>query len=114
MEDIFNTVILPTLAAAITAIFGFIGVKIKAKYEEISNDKTKKAVVDTCVNAVEQLYKALDGVARLEKAKEAALEMLQEKGVPITELELNMLIEAAVLPLKHTLTTEETEVVTNG
>ena len=50
----------------------------------------------TCVKAVEQLYHDLGGPEKLEKAKEGIEDMLNEKGIPITELEMNLLIEAVV------------------
>ena len=45
---------------------------------------------------MEQLYHDLGGPEKLEKAKASAVEMLNEKGIPITDLELSMLIESAV------------------
>ena len=48
------------------------------------------------MNAIEQLYKDLDGPTRKEKAKENIILMLNEKGITITELEMDMMIEAVV------------------
>ena len=84
------------LMAIITAIAGYIGVVIKNLYTKHINDKTKKSVVETVVKGVEQIYKDLHGEEKLEKAIEAATEMLNEKNISITEFELRMLIEAAV------------------
>ena len=60
------------------------------------NDKTKQSVVKTCVQAIEQLYKDLHGEEKLNKVIESATDMLAEKGISITDLELRMLIESAV------------------
>lgn len=84
------------LYAAITAIFGFLGIAAKNLYKRYADNQTKKDVVRTVVQGVEQLYHALSGPEKLQKALEAASEMLLEKGITITEFELNMLIEAAV------------------
>ena len=95
-QEIFVTYALPVIVAALTAFAGFIGTQVKKLYEKYINDKTKEAVVRTCVKAAEQLYRDLSGPEKLEKAKASAVEMLNEKGIPITDLELSMLIESAV------------------
>lgn len=82
--------------ATLTAVAGFLGTQIKKIYEKCTNDDTKKKVVGTCVKAVEQLYSDLSGRQKLERAKENILAMLSFKGVDISELEMDMLIEAAV------------------
>ncbi|MCI6025942.1 MAG: phage holin family protein [Oscillospiraceae bacterium] len=46
--------------------------------------------------AVNQIYYDLDGPEKLQKAIESASEMLAAKGITVTELELRMLLEAAV------------------
>lgn len=84
------------LYGALVAIAGFLGTAIKKIFEKYINDKTKKDVVKTCVKAVEQLYKDLHGAEKFEKAFEASVEMLNSKGINITELEVKMLIESAV------------------
>lgn len=94
--EIFATYALPVIAAAVTALAGFLGTQLKGLYQKYINDKTKESVVRTCVKAVEQLYHDLGGPEKLEKAKEGIEEMLNEKGISITELEMNLLIEAVV------------------
>ena len=84
------------LGAIITAIAGYIGVVLKNVYTKYINDKTKQSVVKTCVQAIEQLYKDLHGEEKLNKVIESATDMLAEKGISITDLELRMLIESAV------------------
>lgn len=95
-NDIFVTYALPIIVAALTAIAGYIGTQIKLLYEKHVNDKVKQDVVRTCVKAAEQLYHDLGGPVKLEKAKEGVLQMLAEKGITISELELNLLIESVV------------------
>lgn len=94
--EIFATYALPVIAAAVTALAGFLGAQLKGLYQKYVNDKTKESVVRTCVKAVEQLYHDLGGPEKLEKAKEGIEDMLNEKGIPISELEMNLLIEAVV------------------
>ena len=84
------------LYAVLTAIAGFLGTQVKKLYERYITDKTKKDVVETCVKAVDQLYKDLDGEEKKEKAIESIFDILDEKGIAITGLEIELLIEAAV------------------
>lgn len=96
------------LYALITAVAGFIGIQIKNLYEKICNDKTKKDVARTCVQAVEQIYKDLHGSEKYEKCVESISEMLTEKGIVISDLEIKMLVEAAVAEFNDAFTKEET------
>lgn len=84
------------LYTALTAIFGYVGIVVKNLYTKYINDKTKQAVVKTVVQGVEQMYKDLRGDEKLDKALEAASEMLEEKGIAISGFELRMMIEAAL------------------
>ena len=95
-EEIFGAYVLPAIVSLVAAAAAFLGNQLKRLYEKYVNDKTKQSVVRTCVKAVEQLYHDLGGPEKLEKAKASAVEMLNEKGIPITDLELSMLIESAV------------------
>lgn len=79
-----------------TTIAGYLGIVVKNIYQKYVNDQTKKDVVKTVVQGVEQIYKDLHGEEKLDKALEAASEILLEKGITITEFELKMLIEASV------------------
>ena len=82
--------------AILTFIAGWLGTVVKRLVTEWFNNKTKQDVAKTCVKAVEQIYQDLHGKEKLDKCVEAASEMLASKGITITPLELNMLIESAV------------------
>lgn len=96
IQEIISNFLLPVIAAAVTGLAGFIGMQLKKIYQKHVDDKTKEAVVRTCVKAVEQLYHDLGGPEKLEKAKDGIQEMLKEKGIAISELEMDMLIESVV------------------
>ena len=104
--ELFSTYVLPVLAAAVTALAGFLGTQIKALYQRWVDDKTKEAVVRTCVKAVEQLYHNLGGPEKLEKAREGIRQMLEEKGIFISQLEMDLLIERVVAEVNHGLGAE--------
>ncbi len=96
LESIFEAIqpnLVAIIMAILTGIASFIGAKIKTIYETKVNDDTKRKVVKTVVNAVEQLYKDLKGPEKLNKAKENIISMLNEKNITISELEVEMLIE---------------------
>lgn len=84
------------LYAIITAIAGYIGIALKHIVKKYMDDKTKLAVAKTAVQYVEQVFKDLHGEEKLFQALEAASQMLAEKGITVTDLELRVLIEAAV------------------
>ena len=92
----FESYILEIIAAILTGIASFIGIKIKKVYEEYVNTKVKKDVVDSTVKYIEQVYKDIHGEEKLNKAKEKALEWLNEKNISVSDTELEILIESAV------------------
>ena len=87
---------LQILYLIVTGIAGYIGIVVKNVWTKYINDKTKEAVAKTSVQFVEQVYKDLHGEEKLNAALSAASEMLAEKGIHVTDLELRVLIEAAV------------------
>lgn len=97
------------LYAVLTALAGYIGIVAKRLYTKYVNDKIKQAVAKTVVQAVEQIYKDLHGEEKLNKALEAASEMLAEKGITITDLEMRMLIEAALAEFNRAFEKEGTD-----
>lgn len=95
--------------AVITAIAGYIGIVIKNLVQKYLNDKTKLSVAKTAVQYVEQVYKDLHGEAKLNQALAAASDMLAEKGIIVTDLEMRVLIEAAVAEFNKAFEQDSTE-----
>ena len=95
----------------VLALFGFIGIAIKNVFKKHLDDKTKREVAMTVVKAMEQMYADLTGTERYEKAMESMSEMLEQKGIAITELEIKMLIEAAVKEMNTNI--KKTEAIAN-
>lgn len=100
-EELFSAYLLPALMAVLTALAGFVGTQIRSLYRRYVNDKTKQDVVRTCVRAVEQLYHDVGGPEKLEKAQEGIRQMLEEKGIPISQLEMDLLIESVVAEFNY-------------
>ena len=91
------------ISTIVVAIMGFIGICIKNVIKKISDDKIKEQVCKTVVKAVEQMYSDLTGTEKYEKAVENITDMLTEKGISATELEVQMLIESCVKEMKENL-----------
>ena len=84
------------VAMIVTAVFGMIGVAVKNLVTKYLNDSTKRAVAKTVVQFVEQCFKDVHGADKLHIALNRACEILNEKGINVTTLEMETLIEAAV------------------
>lgn len=108
LDQVLN-IILPAIATLLAAWFGVLGAKIKSSYEEKINTQIKKDIVAETVNYIEQVYKTIKGDEKLQKAIEQASIILNEKGIPVSEVELKMLIESAVYGLNQGLTKENEE-----
>lgn len=80
----------------VTAIFGMIGIMVKNLVAKYLNDNTKRAVAKTVVQFVEQCFKDIHGKEKLDVALHRASEILTEKGINVSALEMETLIEAAV------------------
>ena len=101
-------IILPAIASVIAVLFGVLGAKLKSVYDTKIKTDTAKTVVDDVVKFVQQVYKDLDGPEKLQKALTEASTILNEKGITISDTELDMLIESAVYGLKQGATTSTT------
>lgn len=101
--EILHEYLLPSawtaLVTLVSAVFAFIGAQLKKKYQEKIDTEEKRRAVETCVNAAEMVYKDLKGAEKLAKVKENIVEWLNLKGISISEIELDMMIEAAVTNL---------------
>lgn len=101
--EILHEYLLPSawtaLVTIVSAVFAFIGAQLKKKYQEKIDTEEKRHAVETCVNAAEMVYKDLKGDEKLAKVKENIVEWLNLKGISISEIELDMMIEAAVTNL---------------
>lgn len=89
-------IIINAAVVILTTIGSYVGLKVKTFIKEKADTDTKKKVVETTCRYINQIYDDLDGAKKLEKAKENILEQLNEKGITISELELDVLIEATV------------------
>lgn len=103
IKEFLTTYGVTILYTILTGVASFIGLKVKNIYEKHVNDKTKRDVVESTVKYVEQLYKDLKGEEKLEKAIEGITEILNEKNITISEIELRVLIEATCNSFKNSV-----------
>lgn len=94
-------ILLPALATLIAGWFTVLGAKLKVSYEEKINTEVKESIVKATVAWVQQVYASLSGAEKLEKAITRASLLLTNKGIDISEEELEMLVESAVYGLKQ-------------
>lgn len=82
----------------LTVLASTLGITIKNIYQRYMDTKTKKEIVGATVQYVEQISKndALTCDMKFSKAKEKSLEWLKEKGIKVSDTELEILIESAV------------------
>lgn len=96
ITQIVNTYGLEIIGTILTALAGTLALALKKLATKYIDTKVKQDIARTVVQGVEQLYKHLSGKEKLDKALEAAAEMLAAQGITVTDLELRMLLEAAV------------------
>lgn len=96
------------LYTVIMAIAGYLGIVVKNLCTKYLNDKTKRDVAESAVQFVEQVYKDLHGDEKLNAALSTASEMLAEKGIFVTDLEMRVLLEAAVAKFNNAFEKAET------
>lgn len=99
MEQIMEVVMPAVLQLAGTVLMvgaGILGYQVKKLYNKYIDTQTKKDVIETTVQYVEQVYKDIHGEEKLAKAVERASQILNEQGIIVSVDELETLIEATV------------------
>lgn len=94
-------IILPAIASVVAVLFGVLGTKIKQIYNEKVQDETVRTVVENVVKWAQQTFEQTQGPEKLQAALKKASTILNEKGITVSDTELNMLIESAVYGLKN-------------
>lgn len=98
--EILRDNLIAILVTILSGVASYIGLQVKAAYTKYVDTKTKKEIVKSTVAYVEQVASVLDSKTKYNEAKQKALEWLNEKGIKVSETELEILIESAVNNLK--------------
>lgn len=95
--------IIALLSTAITALFGWVGKVIVKILKEKRQDEEMHHIINNVVKYVEQKAKTGGNMKNEEKkalAMDKAQEWLTSKGIKVSDVELEILIEAAVQGLR--------------
>lgn len=104
MEELMNQ-ITPYIMIILTAIAGYLATKIKAVFDaKIDKDNQERLLqfIQATVEFVEQIGIDLKPQDKFDLAKSKVLIWVNQKGLVVTEEELEVLIEAFVHSLTHT------------
>ena len=118
MEEILGTLateVTPLIITAVVLLVGiissFLGVQAKKVLNKIENHEemsiirqaleNNKEIVKMSVDYVEQIGKHLKAEEKFELAKAKAVDIANQKGISITDQELEVLIEQAVMGFKE-------------
>lgn len=95
LNELLNAImsyILSALATVIASVGAYLGLKVK----EYLDTKEKKEIVEQTIKYVEQVGKVLGSKEKKELALQKASEWLELKGLKVSDVELDILIEAFV------------------
>lgn len=101
--------ILNLAIVAIVALVGFVTKRVTSFLKQkgiVANLQANKEFVKIVVNAVEQTYNTLGGEEKLNVAKLELVKLMNEKGLKISEKEIDTLIESAVKEMNDTVKQE--------
>lgn len=111
MEAVFEA-LTELLLAVVAFLVAWIAKEVREWIAENKSNKAltniregieaNKAIVSIAVQSVEQMFTESNGPVKFEKAKDAAIKMLNEVGLTVNEAEVDNLIEQSVAELKKT------------
>lgn len=94
--DFMNQYGVSIIHSIAVAIISYVSFEVKHIYKKYIYDKTKKDVVRMVCQAVNQVYPNLNNEEKLDKTIINSKEILLEKGISISDLELRMYIESSI------------------
>ena len=93
--DIIHTIVM--------GVFSYIALDIRKIHKKIIQDKTKKEVVKMVCNYVNEIYPSSSINDKLSEASEGIREILKEKGINISDLELKVLLHNSIYEINNEL-----------
>ena len=107
--DAIQVELIELAIVAVTALVGW-ATKHTVTYLKqkgiIAKLENNRALVKIAVEAVEQTYKTLHGKEKMDLAKIELVKLAKEKGVKISEKEIDLLLESAVKEMNDTIKQE--------
>ena len=102
LNELINQICNNVLQTILVLVFSYVGLAIKNLNKKYVNSETKSIIVRDCVKCVEQIYTDLHGDDKKAECENKIVQLLYEKGITITQTELDVMIEAAVQELNKT------------
>ena len=102
-NEFMNQYGIATIHTIVGLIISYVSFEIKKIYKKYTTDKTKKEVIKMVCWAINQLYPQESGTDKLNMAISNAKEILSEKGITISDLELRMYIEYSLHYFKNVI-----------
>lgn len=96
MRELMNQLTSNVIQVVLVLVFTYIGVAFKNLNKKYVDTETKSVIVKNCVRCVEQIYTDLHGDEKKKQCEQQIVQLLYEKGITITQHELDVMIEAAV------------------
>ena len=112
--EIINTYGAKIIGTILTALAGVLALAAKNLATKCINTKVKQEIARIVVRGVEQCFNYLSGPEKMDRAMEAAADMLNAQGINVTELELHMLLEAAVGEFNDVFAKNASSIVLDG
>ena len=88
------------IAVTLTGVISYIGIQLKNVISIFYQHKIEKEEADIVCRAVEKIYSNLPSNQKLQEAITSLKEILKEKNIEVTDLEIRILIESAVHRIK--------------
>ena len=97
--EIIN-ILLPHILEAVGVIIGVVFYNLIKKYsktiQRLSDNEVIRNIIEHTVEYVEQVFKDIHGKDKLNEAKTKIIKILNDKGIKLTDEEIEILIESAV------------------
>lgn len=104
------------ITAAVTGLGTALGLFVKKLYKKTIGNKieveTIKEIAGLVVKYTEQVWTNIHGSEKLDKALEAFSEMLNQKGITISDLEMRVYLESALAGFNNAFTKSATTELT--
>lgn len=104
--DAIQTELFSLLITIIVACIGIVTKHVVTYLKEegfLTKLEKNKQIVKVIVQAVEQIYKTVDGNGKLRIAKKEITQIMQSKKINITDKEIELLIESVIKEIKSTI-----------
>lgn len=111
-KDVLESVGKELIMTLVLVVVALLANAVKGLLKKYVNDQTKSDVVKTCVKAVEQMYQNLHGEEKLDKCIASVSDILAEKGISVSENEMELLIESAVAEFNNVFNKTELPEIT--